>query len=77
MVRDLPASAGNADSVPGPGRSPMTLESEACGPQLLSLRSETCVSHTYATHVRQLLKPELEPVLCNKRSHRNEKPISK
>ena len=55
----------------------MTLESEACGPQLLSLRSETCVSHTYATHVRQLLKPELEPVLCNKRSHRNEKPISK
>ena len=33
------------------------------------------VSHNYWAHVPQLLKPEqLEPVLHNKRSHRNEKP---
>ena len=32
-------------------------------------------SHNYWAHVPQLLKPvHLEPVLCNKRSHRNEKP---
>ena len=38
-----------------------------CVPQLLSLRSRA--------HEPQLLKPaRLEPVLCNKRSHRNEKP---
>ena len=37
-------------------------------PQLLSLRSRA--------HEPQLLKPAcLEPVLCNKRSHRNEKPM--
>ncbi|KAJ8777643.1 hypothetical protein J1605_014296 [Eschrichtius robustus] len=36
-------------------------------PQLPSLRSRA--------HVPQLLKPtHLEPVLCNKRSHRNEEP---
>ena len=32
--------------------------------------------HNYWAHVPQLLKPEhLEPVLHNKRSHRNEKPM--
>ena len=32
-------------------------------------------SHNYWAHVPQLLKPEhLEPMLRNKRSHRNEKP---
>ena len=32
-------------------------------------------SHNYWAHVPQLLKPvHLEPVLGNKRSHRNEKP---
>ena len=32
-------------------------------------------SHNYGAHVPQLLKPaRLEPVLCNKRSHHNEKP---
>ena len=34
------------------------------------------VSHNYWAHVPQLLKPVcLEPVLCNKRSHCNEKPV--
>ena len=33
-------------------------------------------SHNYWAHVPQLLKPMcLEPVLRNKRSHRNEKPV--
>ena len=33
-------------------------------------------SHNYWAHVPQLLKlTRLEPVLCNKRSHRNEKPV--
>ena len=33
------------------------------------------VSHNYWARMPQLLKPAcLEPVLCNKRSHRNEKP---
>ena len=39
----------------------------ACVPQLLSLRSRACKP--------QLLKPtRLEPMLCNKRIHRSEKP---
>ena len=34
------------------------------------------VSHSYWAHVLQLLKPTLlEPVLCHRRSHRNEKPV--
>ena len=34
------------------------------------------VSHNSWAHMPQLLKPmRLEPVLCNKRSHRNEKPV--
>ena len=34
------------------------------------------VSHNYWAHAPQLLKPVyLEPVLCNKRSHRSEKPV--
>ena len=32
--------------------------------------------HNYRAHMPQLLKPaRLEPVLRNKRSHRNEKPV--
>ena len=34
------------------------------------------VHHSYRAHVLQLLKSKcLEPVLCNKRSHHNEKPV--
>ena len=33
------------------------------------------VRHNYRVHMPQLLKPAcLEPVLCNKRSHRDEQP---
>ena len=49
---------------------PMNPHSRAHEPQLLSL----CVTATEACMV-QLLKPAcLEPVLCNKRRHCNEKP---
>ena len=39
------------------------------------LRATKSVCHNYLAHVLQLLKPKLiEVVLCNKRSHHNEKP---
>ena len=31
--------------------------------------------HNYWARVTQLLSPHLEPLLCSKRSHRNEKPV--
>ncbi|KAJ8784357.1 hypothetical protein J1605_008362 [Eschrichtius robustus] len=50
--------------------SPRATTTEAHVPQLLKP-----VSHKYRAHVPLLLKPtHLEPVLHNKRSHRNEKP---
>ena len=67
MVRSQPANAGDTGSIPGPGGSHMPQNNWAHAPQLLSLRS--------GAHEAQLLKPgRLEPVLRNKRSHRNEKP---
>ena len=67
MVKNLPASAGDTGSGPGPGRSHMPWSNWACAPQLLSLRSRACGP--------QLLKPaHLEPVLRNKGGHHNEKP---
>ena len=54
------------------------------GTQVQSLVQEdpTCrratkpVRHNYRSHVPQVLKPAcLEPVLCNKGSHHNEKPM--
>ena len=67
VVKNPPANAGDTGSSPGPGRSHVPQSNSACAPQLLSLRSRA--------HEPQLLKPAcLEPVLHNKRSHRNEKP---
>ena len=67
MVKNLPANAGDMGSSPGPGRSHMLRSNEAHALQLLSLSSRA--------REPQLLKPaHLEPVLRNKRSHRNEKP---
>ena len=66
MVKNPPANAGDAGSSPGPGRSHLPRNNSAHAPQLLSLRSRA--------REPQLLKPvRLEPVLRNKRSHRNEK----
>ena len=62
VVKNPPASAGDTGPIPSPGRSHMPR-----APQLLSLRS--------GAREPQLLKPaHLEPMLHNKRSHRNEKP---
>ena len=66
VVKNPPANAGDMGSSPGPGRSHMPQSNWAHAPQLLSLCSRT--------REPQLLKPvHLEPVLFNKRSHRNEK----
>ena len=68
VVKNPPANAGDMGLSPGPGRSHMPWNNEARVPQLLSLGSRACVP--------QLLKPtRLDPELCNKRSHRNEKPM--
>ena len=68
VVKNPPASAGDTGSSPGPGRSHVPQSNEVRAPQLLSLGSGVCMP--------QLLKPaRLEPVLRNKRSHRNEKPV--
>ena len=74
MVKNPPASAGDTGSSPDPGRSHMPRSNQARAPQLLSL--------CFRAHEPQLLSPRastsepapLEPVLRNKRSHRNEKP---
>ena len=68
MVKNPSANAGDTGSSPGPGRSHMPQSNEARVPQLLSPRSRA--------REPQLLKPAcLEPVLRNKRSHCNEKPV--
>ena len=67
-VKNLPDNAGDTGSSPGLGGSHMQQSSWARAPQLLSLHSRA--------REQQLLKPAcLEPVLCNKRSLRNEKPV--
>ena len=67
VVKYPPANAGDTGLIPGPERSHMLRSNKAHAPQLLSLRSRP--------QEPKLLKPaRLEPVLCNRRSHRNEKP---
>ena len=62
MVKNLPANAGDTGLSPGPE-----------DPKCRGATKPGC--HDYWAHVPQLLKPvRLEPVLRNKRSHRNEKP---
>ena len=70
VVKNPPANAGDKGSSPGPGSSHMPQSNEARVPQLLSLHSRALKP--------QLLKPAcLEPMLRNKRSHRNEKPMQR
>ena len=62
LVEDLPADA--VDSI----RSLVREVPTCCG-------ATKPRSHNYLAHVLQLLKPTcLDPVLCSKRSHQNEKP---
>ena len=68
VIKNAPAKEGDTGSSPGPGRSHVPRSNKAHAPQLLSLHSRA--------HEPQLLKPAcLEPVLGNKRSHCNEKPM--
>ena len=67
MVRNPPANAEDTGSSPGPGRSHMPWGNWARAPQLLSL-------HSRAREPRLLRPVHLEPVLPNKRGHRNERP---
>ena len=71
MDKNPTANAGDMGSIPGPGRPhiPHARSNYACVPQLPSpllqlLRPRAAINE--AAH--------LEPVLCNKRNHRNEKP---
>ena len=77
VVKNPPANAGDTGLSPGPGRSHMPQSNQDHAPQLPSLRSRA--------HEPQLLSPRaatteahapqpLKPMLCDKRSHRNEKP---
>ena len=67
VVKNPPANAGDMGSSPSLGRFHMSRSNWARVPQLLSLRSRAFKP--------QLLKPvRLEPVLHNKRGHRNERP---
>ena len=67
MVKNPPANAGDTGSSPGLRGSHMPWSNQARAPQLPSLRSRA--------REPQLLKPaHLEPMLCNTRSHHNEKP---
>ena len=57
MVKNLPASAGDMDFIPDPGRSHMPWSGKACVPQLLSLCSgarelQLLSSHTAAAEAR-------------------------
>ena len=68
VVKNQPANAGETGLIPDLGGSHMPRSKYARGPQLLSLRSRVWEP--------QLLKPSrLQPVLHNKRSRCNEKPV--
>ena len=74
VVKNPPANAGDTGSSPGPGKSHMRGATKPMPHNYWACALEP-VSHNYWVHVLQLLKPAcLEPVLCNKRSHRDEKP---
>ena len=73
VVESLPANAGDTGSSPALGGSHMPRSSEALCHNYWACALEAA-SHNYWALVPQLLKPvRLEPVLHNKRSHRNEK----
>ena len=80
MVKNLPASAGDTRSIPGPGRSHIPQSNWArVATEPVHHNYWACAlepsSHNNWACVPQLLKPaRLERVLRNKRSHRSEKP---
>ena len=74
VVKNLPANAGDVGSIPGPGGSHGPQSNSARGPQLLTCAREPR-SRNYGAHLPSSWSPNaLEPGLCDKRSHGNEKP---
>ena len=68
VVKNLPTSVGDTGEIPDLGRSHRLWSNSARVPQILSLCSRA--------QELQLLKPSpLKPMLPNKRSHHNEKPV--
>ena len=74
MVKSSLANAGDMGLIPGPGRFPPAMEElSPCAtttePMLLSPRASTTgpTSHNWS-------RSTLEPMLCNKTNHHNEKP---
>ena len=72
--KNPPANAGDMGSNPGLGRSHMPRSNKACAPQLLSLCSRACKPQLLSPRATTTEPACLEPMLCNKRSHDNEKP---
>ena len=76
VVKNPPFNAGDTGSSPGPGRSHMPWSNKAHVPQLLSMCSRAhkpqLLSHNYCATTTEARC--LEPMLCNKKSHHNEKP---
>ena len=68
MVKNPPPNAGDKGSSPGLGSSHTLRSNEARAPQPLSL-------HSRAREPQLRMPACLDPVLRNKRSHRNEKPM--
>jgi len=66
VVKHLPANTGDTGFIPGLERSHMPRNNKACAPELLSLCSR-------AWEPQPLSPCTLEPVLCNRISHCNEK----
>ena len=67
MVKNPPANAGDTGLILGLGRFHMTQNNSACVPQLLSL-----YSRAQELQLLKLVSPRA--MLCNVRSHCNEKP---
>ena len=67
VVKYPPCSARDAGSIPGLGGFHMPCNNWTCAPQLHSL-------HSGARELQPLEPTWIESVLCNRRSHHNEKP---
>ena len=68
--KESPANAGDVGSIPDLGTFHITQGNSACVSQLLSwawVLEPTCHSYSCLS--------ALQPALCNKRSHRDEKPV--
>ena len=74
VVRNPPANAGDTGLSPGLGRSRMPRSNWARAPQLLSLHSRAREPQLLSLRAATTEAHVPEPVLCNNRGHRNEKP---